>query len=119
MIREMKKVIKKQVDDISELAFDVMPDKKIYPHIVATISMDMYLAGLHNMQIDFDIWDLNDSTQNIDELSEKLIEKLDGFRYVSENLGFVIYFASSAYIQDTNKKLRRKTCIFEVQARKG
>ncbi|MFL8888931.1 hypothetical protein [Helcococcus kunzii] len=119
MIREMKKIIKQQIDEISELAFDVIPVEKIYPHVVATITMDIYNAGLHNMQIDFDVWDLNTSTENIDVISEKIIDKLNGFKYTDRNMNFVMYFASSNYIQDTNKELRRKTCTFEVQARKG
>lgn len=119
MIREMKKIIKQQIDEISELAFDVIPEKKIYPHVVATFTMDIYNAGLHNMQIDFDVWDLNRSTENIDIISEKIIDKLNGFKYTDRNMNFVMYFLSSNYIQDTNKELRRKTCVFEIQARKG
>lgn len=119
MIRQIKKIIKQQVDSISELAFDVMPENMIYPHVVATITMDIYNAGLHNMQIDFDVWDLNTSTENIDIISEKIIDKLNGFKYTDRNMNFVMYFANAGYIQDTNKELRRKTCTFEVQARKG
>lgn len=119
MIREIKKVIKQQVDEISELAFDVMPEKKIYPHIVASFTMDIYNEGLHNMQIQFDVWDLNTSTINVDEISEKLIDKLDRFKYTDEKLNFVMYFSNTSYFQDTNTKLRRRTCIFEIQARKG
>lgn len=119
MIRKIKEVIKEQVDDISELAFDVIPENKVFPHIVSTISMDIYREGLHTMQIDFDVWDFNLTSKNIDDISEILIDKLDKFKYTDNELNFVMYLLSTAYIQDTNKKLKRKTCTFELQARKG
>ena len=55
MIRELKRLIKKQIDPISPLALDVMPQANVFPHVVMHITMDMVKEGLHNIVVDFDV----------------------------------------------------------------
>lgn len=119
MFRQLKKIIKEELKDITDLAFEVIPTDKIFPHAVMTIAMNYYNQGLSNLQLDIDCWDMGTSTERIDQLAEQIIEKLKGFRYRDKNTSIVIYFSSSGYVRDSNVEIKRRLCTFEVQIRKG
>ena len=119
MIRELKRIIKKQIDPISPLALDVMPQANVFPHVVMHITMDMVKEGLHNIVVDFDVWDKGSSTKNIDEIAEKIESKLDRLHLTEKGISAAIYHVSTNNVIDTDSSVRRKTCTFEIQVRKG
>ncbi|MFM1542291.1 hypothetical protein ABGF49_07730 [Helcococcus ovis] len=119
MIRKIKEVIKELIDPISELAFDVMPEKKIYPHVVATFVTDYYSQGLHTITLDIDVWDKNTLSKNVDEIAEEIEDKLNRFYFTDEYIHFSVWHISTGTIENEDKTLRRKTCIFQIHARKG
>lgn len=119
MIRELKRLIKKQIDPISPLAFDIMPQTNVFPHVVMHITMDMVKEGLHNIVADIDVWDKGNSTKNIDEIAEAIESRLDRLRINDKGISIAVYHISTHNVVDSDSSIRRKTCTFEMQVRKG
>ena len=99
MIRELKRLIKKQIDPISPLALDIMPQT--------------------NIVADIDVWDKGSSTKNIDEIAEAIESRLDRLRINDEGISIAVYHISTHNVVDSDSSIRRKTCTLEMQVRKG
>ena len=118
MFREIKREIKKMVSDVVDLSYEIYPENAMFPHAVGFIRNSFYQEGLYNIVLDIDVWDRNQSTKNIDEISEKIVKRLDKWSFINDKVHFVVYLTSEFYVEDKENTLRRKTCTFEVQARK-
>ena len=119
MIRELKKQLKILIDPISKLAFETIPNTDIFPHVVGDLTIAYYKEGLYNISLDIDVWDKSTSTENVDIITEKIIEVLDRCSFRNKKIIFTCWFTTLANIQSEDKTLKRKTIKFEVQARKG
>lgn len=118
MIRELKKQIKSIVDPISELSFEVYPDNAIFPHCVGELTVAYYKEGLFTINLDIDVWDRNTSTKNVDEISEQIMNALDRLHFHDDVIEFTSWFTTLLNSGSDDKTLRRKTCVFEIQARR-
>lgn len=119
MFREIKKQIKNMVDPVTPLSYEVHPEREVFPHAVGFMGNSFVREGLYNIVLDIDIWDRNQSTKNIDEIAQEIINRLDRWAFTNEKVHFSIYLVNEFYVEDEDKSIRRKTCIFDVQARKG
>lgn len=119
MIREIKKELKKTLDPITKLSFEVIPQKAMFPHAVADLVVANYKEGLYNIFLDIDVWDKNTSTKNVDEISEKIIKALNRNKFKVDSIVFVCWFAALQNVGSEDKTLRRKTIRFEIKGREG
>lgn len=90
-------------------------DDSIYPYLVYTLSTGTKINGQMVYFLDVDIWDKNETTENIDELEQK-VKKLDGVTYIDENVQFTVYFDRLLNAKSEAKEWKRYTCTLEVRA---
>lgn len=119
MIKNLKRELKSILLPISEISFNLMPKDKIFPHIVGDLTVAQYKEGLYTFVFDIDVWDRNETTENVDNLTEKIIESLDRLKHISSDFLFTCYLTNIINVQSEDRTLKRNTIKFEIQLRKG
>ena len=119
MYRNIKKEIINLIKPInSNVSFDLASEVLMFPHVTCHLGPSYVREGLHSFLLDVDVWDRSQSTEKVDSLAELISEKLDRTLINFSGLNITIWYTGMNSIEDTDKTIKRKTCSFELQARK-
>ena len=114
-MRKLKIVITKILKQVyPDVFYESAHDDAPYPYLVYAFGSGFNNRHNEIIPLDVDIWDLNESSQEIDEIMTEL-KRLDGKCYTDEDMQFSLYYDRTLDTSPEDRNHKRMNVTFELR----
>lgn len=96
--------------------FEQATDDKLYPHVVFSFrQIDLGDLWRQDYILEIDVWDKGTSTTQVDELSDKIEDLLQGKNLPQDRILPTFYKMDRKSILDSDKSIKHRLIRFQIQ----
>lgn len=96
--------------------FEQATDDKLYPHVVFSFrQIDLGDLWRQDYILEIDVWDKGTSTTQVDELSDKIEDLLQGENLPQDRILPTFYKMDRKSILDSDKSIKHRLIRFQIQ----
>ena len=95
--------------------YDIAPSATSFPYLVYEISELTSNYGKTLMELEINVFDYGDDTNNVEIIADELQDKLHKNYFINDKIQFVVYRGLRGKVEENDKQIIRRRLTFEIQ----